>query len=551
MENFEENGQVFTQNEQVETAGEPPVNQQDTIHADYEMPAAPAPAVDAAPFAAPVPPVNTVPPVAAVPPVSQTPPAAPVPPVNTAPPVNGVPPVAPPQGQVPQPGFYAQPPVGAPYAQTPPVQYNAAPNYNVPPAEPEVPLYPNTLNKVNYSQQKPVDDYKPFSKGLKIFCAALAAIVLLTAVCTGGYYLGKNTNTNSGYYKSDVKVDLAAKPKGEDGMTAAQIYEALNPSVVGIRVYNSSGGAEASGVIYTKDGYVITNDHIYESVGAPKFKIYTYDGKEYDAEYVAGDSTSDLSVLKIKNGKNLKAATFGNSKELVCGDIVYAVGRPSDAADDTSITSGTVSLTNRRMKSKTNYSASLIQTDSAINPGSSGGALCNMYGQVVGITSSKLAGTEYDSVAFAIPSVTVKRVVDQLISKGKVTDRAKLGITYTEINSVTKQINNAAAVGLLVESVSSDSSLSGKVKKGDIITKVDGREITKDDILLDIIESSKAGDQIKITVLSSGEETDYTAKLGANVGESSYKANESDTESSNENGNTPDSDGTFDFPFGY
>ena len=476
-------------------------------------------------------------------------PAAPVTP-NEQTPFNQAPPVAPPPGPAPQPVYFTQPPAGSPFAPPAPPQYAAPLAYSAP-EEPKAPLCPPGLNKVNYSPKEAVGNYKPFSKGLKIFCAALAAIVLLTAACTGGYYLGKSGNAGTGYYKSNVKVDLAAKPKGEDGMTPAQIYEAINPSVVGIRVYNSSVGYQASGVIYTKDGYIITNDHIYETVGAPQFKVYTFEGKEYDAEYVAGDSVSDLAVLKIKNGKDFKAATFGDSRELVCGESVYSVGRPSDAADDNSITSGTVSLTNRRMKSKTNYSSSLIQTDSAINPGSSGGALVNMYGQVVGITSSKLAGTQYDSVSFSIPSVTVKRVVDQLISKGKVTDRAKLGVTYTEINSVTKHIGNYASVGLLIDSVSPDSSLAGKVKSGDIITHVGGVKITKDDILLDVIEASKAGDKIKITVLSSGEETDYTVKLGANVGESSYKANESDVDNSTENDGSSGSDGTFDFPFGY
>lgn len=408
------------------------------------------------------------------------------------------------------------------------------------------------LNRVNYSQQKPITDYKPFSKGLKIFCAVLAVIVLLTGACTGGYFLGKNSNAFSPFFRNDVKLDLAAKPKNQDGMTAAEVYEHLSPSIVGVRVYNSTSAADASGIIYTEDGYVITNDHIYSSVGAPRFKIYSYDGSEYDAEYVAGDSVSDLAVLKIKGGKDLKPATFGNSTELVCGENVFAVGRPSDAADAASITAGTVSFTSRRVKSKTNYSSSLIQTDSAINPGSSGGALSNMYGQVVGVTSSKMDGSEYDRIGFAIPTVTVKRVVDQLISSGKVNDRAKLGITYTEINSVVKQMGGYAAVGLLVQTVSSDSSLYGKISKGDIITHVNGVQIAKDDIMLDVIESLKAGDEIKITVLlSSGSQSDFVAKLGANIGESSFNPNESAPDNSSEGNDSSKSDGTFDFPFGY
>ena len=551
MENFEENGQAIIKEDNTETVA--PVSEPESV----------TPAAEPALQTPPAAPETQVPFAAANP---QTPPAAPNMPVQpvaanpqtppVAQPTQQTPPVAPPQpGPAPGPAFYGQQPQmnGAPATPPPVNPYYGAPRpvFNVAPEPPKTPLYPEQLNKVSYSPKEQVNDYRPFSKGLKIFCAALAAVILLTAACTGGYYLGKSGTPGEGYYKSDVKVDLAAKPKSGDGMTAAEVYEAVNPSIVGVRAYNSSSATEATGVIYTEDGYVITNDHIYESIGAPKFKIYAYDGTEYDAEYVAGDTISDLAVLKIKKGKNLKPATFGNSSELVCGENVFAIGRPSDASDKTSITAGTVSLTSRRVKSRTNYSTSFIQTDSAINPGSSGGALSNMYGQVVGITSSKLSGSEYDRIGFAIPSVTVKRVVDQLISKGKVTNRAKLGITYTEINSVVKQIGNYASVGLLVDTVNEDSSLSGKVKKGDIITHVNGKEINKDDVMLDVIEASNAGDEIKITVLSSGKKADYTVKLGANVGESSYKEEETAKYNSSESENSSDSEGTFDFPFGY
>lgn len=415
------------------------------------------------------------------------------------------------------------------------------------------PVAPDTtyIGRINYTEQKPIENYSPFSKGLKIFCAVLAAVILLTGASATGYFLGKNSNSAS-YYKSDVKLDLSSKPKGEDGMTASEVYEAINPSVVGVRVYNSSSAFDASGIIYTEDGYVITNDHIYATVGAPKFKIYASDGREYDAEYVAGDTVSDLAVLKIKDGKGFKAATFGDSNELVCGESVFAIGRPSDASDGASITAGTISLPKRRVKSSnTSYSSSLIQTDSAINPGSSGGALSNMYGQVVGVTSSKMSGSEYDRIGFAIPTVTVKRVVDQLISNGKVTDRAKLGITYAEVNSVTKQMGKYSSVGLLIQSVNSDSDLYGKAVKNDIITGVNGKEITKDEVLLDVIESCKAGDVITLTIVSSsGTQSEYKVKLGANIGESSYNADETVKSNSSEEDDSSESGGTFNFPFG-
>ena len=403
-------------------------------------------------------------------------------------------------------------------------------------------------NKVNYTETLPVNDYKPMSKGLRLFAGILAAVILLTAASVGGYFVGRNSvSVPKG---ESVKVDLAAKPKDTDMMTPAQVYAQVNESVVGIRVYNEKGQAgDASGVFYSKDGYIVTNDHIYSEIGAPKFRVYMHDGTEYNASYVAGDSISDLAVLKIDGTGDFKVAEFGDSRQLVCGESVVAVGRPNDATDSSSITSGIISLTRRRVKTTSSYSASLIQTDSAINPGSSGGALVNMYGQVIGITSSKLAGVEYDAIGFAIPTVTVKRIVEQLISDRQVKDRAKLGITYTEVNSVTAEISGYDNTGLYIVSVSEESDIFGKVNEGDIITHVNGKKINTDDVVLDVIEDCKAGDTIALTVLfKNGTQSDFDVTLRANISESSYseviKADDKNNSSSSQGG------GTFDFPFG-
>ena len=401
-------------------------------------------------------------------------------------------------------------------------------------------------NRINYSDIMPVGDYKPMSRGLKVFALIMAAVILLTGVSVTGYFLGRNS-VSSGTRKN-VTVNLAAKPADSDEMTAAEVYEKVNSSIVGITVYNSAGnGSQASGVFYSNDGYIVTNDHIYSEVGAAKFKVYTSDGKEYDAKYVAGDQVSDLAVLKI-DGSGFTAAEFGNSEEIVYGENVVAVGRPSDATQASSITKGIISSTGRRVKTTSNYSAKLIQTDSAINPGSSGGALVNMYGQVIGITSSKLAGVSYDAVGYAIPTKTMKRICEELIKNGKVVSRAKLGITYTAINSVTAEVNGYDTVGLYVASVAEDSDLYGKVKEGDIITHINGIKVTSDDVVLDIIENSSAGDKISVTVLNErGNETTLEVVLKANTGESSYSSEitlPDNSEDSNSSG------GTFNFPFG-
>ncbi len=412
-------------------------------------------------------------------------------------------------------------------------------------------------NRVEYTPVNPIENYKPMKKGLKIFCVVMAVVIVVTASCAAGYFAGRKSFSNN-YIGAEVDVDLLSKPTDTDAWAPAKIYEEVNKSIVGIRVYNEAGSAsDASGVIYTEDGYIVTNDHIYSDIGAAKFKVYTFDGTEYDATYVAGDTVSDLAVLKI-DADGLQTAQFGNSNELICGESVVAIGRPSDATDFSSITGGIISLTKRRVKTTSSYTARLIQTDSAINPGSSGGALVNAYGQVVGITSSKLAGVEYDAIGFAIPTTTMKRVVEQLIADGKVTDRAKLGITYTEINSVTAEVDNYADTGLMVVSVSEDSDVYSKIGEGDLITHVNGIKITNDDIMLDIIDDCRAGDTISITVLlKDGDIADFDVKLCANIGDSSYstvikndRIPNIDSFGEGEGGGNEHSGGTFDFPYG-
>ena len=398
-------------------------------------------------------------------------------------------------------------------------------------------------DKIEYTPVEPIEEHKPMNRGLAVFAVIISFVIVLTGACLAGYYAGRRgTTVLSG---DKVKVDLASRPTEKGAMTPAQVYEKTEQSIVGIRAYNTSGAvSDASGVIYSEDGYVVTNDHIYVDVPSAKFKVYLYDGTEYNASFVAGDTVSDLAVLKIEGAKDLKVATFGNSDEVVCGEDVVAIGR-SDASKSSVISWGIVSMTSRRVSSSSSYTSRLIQTDSAINPGNSGGALINLYGQVIGITCSKLEGSEYDRVGFAIPTTTMKRVVEQLIRDGKVTDRAKLGITYTEINSISAEINNLQNTGLYIASVSEDSDLFGKAEKGDIITHINGTAITTADVVLDALENCKAGDTVALTILfEDGSSLDFDVKLGANVGQSSYSQLKPDDTKPQENSED------FNFPAG-
>ncbi len=405
--------------------------------------------------------------------------------------------------------------------------------------------------KINFNNKE--NDRKPASKGIKIFAVIIALVILLTGFCAAGYYFGSvsSGNSRSNFVKTDMKV--YPKPKDTDEKSAEEIYDKLNKSIVGIIAYSKDGSSsQATGVVYTKDGYIITNDHLYANIPSAKFMIYDYEGKTYDAEYVAGDTISDLALLKVKNGKGFTVPQFGDSTKISFGENVVAIGRPGDARAKSSIAIGVVSNVKRRIQITSNYTSTMIQTDCDIFEGSSGGALVNMYGQVIGITSSK-SNDGSDSMSFAIPTKTVQRILPQLSKKGRVEDRAKLGITYREITTIEAKMNNMTNTGLYIASVGDDSDLSGLVGEGDIITHVNGKKIEYADIMLDVIEDSYASDKITLTIVdkNSGEAKEYKVKLKANIGESSYSSQKSQTNEIPGSDKSKDGEGgTFNFPKG-
>lgn len=384
-------------------------------------------------------------------------------------------------------------------------------------------------------------------KGIRIFCFVLTLIILLSSFSYFGYYIGKNSK-NTGNYK-DTELNLESKPSNVSQSTLEKIYSEQADGVVGILVYNREGETgQASGVVYTEDGYIITNDHIYSSVPSARFKIFDNKGNEYNAVYVAGDTRSDLAVLKITDKVKLNPVVFGNSNEVQFGESVCAIGYPNGYNAKATITSGVVSVPKVRQSITSSYSCNFIQTDTPINPGNSGGALFNMYGQVIGITSSKIASTSYEGIGYAIPSVTVKKIVHSLIANGSVTNRARLGISYSFYSSAMAEIEDLPSCGLLIAEVSIDSDLNGRLKENDMITKVNDIKITDDTIILDIIEQANPGDKITLTVITQeGKEISLEAKLLSDEGSSSYtdkKPDLNDTSSQNNNG-------IFDFPEGY
>lgn len=391
--------------------------------------------------------------------------------------------------------------------------------------------------------------------GLKVFCVILAVAVLLSVGVGVGYIAGGNRDLRNDNSQNDfgaqggtVVIEQGTVPtkdgveKGADGKyTAEGVAEIVSDSVVNIIVYNDSGSgsAIASGVIMNDDGYILSNDHIYSETPNPKFAITLNNGKCYEATYVAGDSRSDLCVLKMKDAKDLTPAVFADSSQLKTGDDVVAIGSPYGLTG--TVTKGIVSAPSRRISfsstvngNKANYSMRVIQTDTPLNSGNSGGALVNMYGQVVGISSSKIVLSGYEGLCFAIPANDAIKTAKSLIENKKVVGRARLGITYTEITAA-KALVNKLPTGLMIQSVDIDSDLyNSGLKQGDIITEINGTTITAADVALDIIDDSTAGDSmtLKVYVASSGKYKTLTAKMLEDKSVSSYTTQEQQTTTS-------------------
>ena len=314
--------------------------------------------------------------------------------------------------------------------------------------------------------------------------------------------------------------------------TVEQVAELLSPSVVSIYTYSddASSTSVASGVIIDKNGYVITNDHICSGFVNPKFIITLYDNASYKATFVAGDKRSDIAVLKIEGANNLTPASFGKSADVTVGEKTIAIGNPNGF--NNSVTQGIVSSANRRIRtgattgtnSTSAYTMRVIQTDTALNHGSSGGALVNLKGQVIGIVSSKIVIESFEGVGFAIQSDDAVSIAKNLIANKKVVGRAKLGISYNEINTATAIVNDCPS-GLLVSSVSTDSELHKYgVTENDIITEMDDKKIITADVALDVIDSKKAGDKVKLKVYiaSTKQYAEYTVALLEDESTSSY-----------------------------
>lgn len=384
------------------------------------------------------------------------------------------------------------------------------------------------VQKFNYSKN---------SNRKQIATTVVASFVsaVVGGACALGVYVGLNkepakaletSKTNTGSIVETSNPNLSQVSLTNYSDTAIYAAQKALPSMVSISVeydVNYMGmkkpvAGSGSGVILSEDGYILTNNHVISSADSSSFyqvsdaksikvKIYG-DDTEYSAEIIGTDSQTDLAVLKIdKTG--LTPVEFGDSSSVQIGEFVLAIGNPYNL--DYSVTAGIISALNREMTVE-NTTYNVIQADCAINSGNSGGALVNSKGEVIGITTLKLAGDGIEGVSFAIPVNETVPIYKELIEKGKIS-RPFVGISGIDLDEATA-IRNGLTKGIYVDSVVSGSGAEDAgIMAGDVIVSFDGKDVSTMDELNAIKNTKNIGDKIEIKLYRKSELKTFTITL--------------------------------------
>jgi putative serine protease PepD len=422
------------------------------------------------------------------------------------------------------------PPTGSPYAPgaQPQHAYTPQPAQVQPPQQyPYSP--PASPPKAPPKKKKPLTSGKTF-----LIAFAGAALACVLALAGFGIYQSINSSSLSGVtiIGAETSSDIIAEE--EDMSLAEAVAAKALPSVVNINVYTAQTGgfgsqgdsstliatSLGSGVVLSKDGYIVTNYHVIE--GADKL-VVTIGDEEYEAEITGYDSSSDLAVIKALDATNLTPIGIGNSSDLVSGQWVMTIGSPFGL--DQSVATGIVSATSRSevMVSETDGTTTaytnLIQTDAAINPGNSGGALVDSDGNLIGINTliTSYSGN-YSGVGFAIPSDYAISIASQIIA-GETPTHAQLGVSLTTVtSSVANRYGLAVDSGAYVTEVQSQSGaeLAG-VKTGDIITKIENTKVTSASDLMLAVRSHNPGDKVQLEVNRDGQTLTLEVTLGSDA----------------------------------
>ena len=385
-----------------------------------------------------------------------------------------------------------------------------------------------------YSPPAPKKREKKNRAGFRICALALVFSLLGGAVGAGGviwYQSGrgqsaavtKNETAMLRGVRENSVLNTVTVDTGKQ-MTAAEVYAANVNSTVGITTsittnywgFQTTSAAAGSGFILTEDGYILTNYHVVES--SDSITVAMYNGDTYDASLVGYDESNDVAVLKV-DAQGLSPVVLGDSDNLNVGDSVVAIGNPLGELTF-SLTAGLVSAKDREVTLSNSVTMDLIQTDCAINSGNSGGALFNLYGEVIGITNAKYSSSSsssasIDNIGFAIPINHVLPIVQSIIEKGYIS-KPYVGVTVSDVNQQTQLYGIPA--GAAVQSVAADSPAEqAGLQSGDVITSVNGTEITGSSELVSLVSDAAVGDTMTLTVYRQGATVEITVTVGEQV----------------------------------
>lgn len=449
----------------------------------------------------------------------QQPPATPAPPVQEAPPVQ-------------QESFPEQPWQGVPMQETQPVQepapmqeadaYRQVQSQLSRPSEPQhqinQPIYERpqapsasapqqvyTTQGIYGGQKAPKQRRQ--RRWVKPFFKTVGMLVLVAAVSVGstiGYlswYGPSNTSGGNGGNQAGGTKVVYQPTYSEDSLTTSQIYADNVSSVVAITSQLPNGSGVGTGIIMKENGYIITNDHVVAD--AVKITVRTYDGKEYEAKIVGTDEKTDIAVIKIE-ANGLKAATFGDSDELVVGEPAMVIGNPLGLEFANTTTQGIVSYTSRDIQIGS-YIMNVIQTDASINPGNSGGPMFNSRGEVIGVVSAKIKTSEAEGIGFAIPSNLAMKIANDFIEYGSVQNRPMLGVTVEEINAYYAQMQGVETGVRIAEVVRGGAAEQAGIQVGDYITQFNGVEVSSISELNYAKDKCKVGDTVKVELQRQGQ----------------------------------------------
>lgn len=361
----------------------------------------------------------------------------------------------------------------------------------------------------------------------KVIALMLVAALLGGALGAGGVLLlspaGNSGSSQVLKGERPSTVIDAATIDSSKQLSPAEVYAQNVASTVGITTsvttnyfgFTTTSAAAGSGFVLSDDGYILTNYHVIEN--STSIKVTMYDGSSYDAELIGYDESNDIAVLKVE-AENLRPVVLGDSDNLNVGDSVVAIGNPLGELTF-SLTAGVVSALDREVTLSGNVTMELIQTDCAINSGNSGGALFNLYGEVIGITNAKYSssgsGASIDNIGFAIPINSVMNIVESIIEKGYIA-KPYIGVSVASVSSETQSYG--LPKGAAVKAISEDSPAEkAGLQINDIITAANGTTIESSDDLVRLVGDLYNGAELQLTVYRQGETLEITVTVGEKI----------------------------------